>query len=139
MKLKKMISLTLAMCLTIMTMIPVYANNNTDEDLPVKYISSTTYVRTNSRAKIDDSYHYIFNNCSLAIRVISYAGNDDNCTKGGYAVIPSKTERFITNTVHEDGYSACYLSIRSNISGAYTTLSGLWSPDSVGSYPIANP
>lgn len=36
-------------------------------------------------------------------------------------------------------YSQCRLSICTNVSGVTTTLHGKWSPDSIGSYPIANP
>jgi hypothetical protein len=139
MKFKKILSVALLMCTTMVSTIPAYANNSSDTTLPTEYISSTTYVSTEYRAKTDDSYHYIFNQTSIEVRAISYSQNGTNCTKGSYAAIPSNSKRFITNYVYENGYSNCRLSIRSNISGASAILSGKWSPDSVGSYTVANP
>lgn len=131
--------MVLAFSLSVLSVIPVQANNHTDSSLPTQYISSTTYVQTGLRDKEDDTYHYIYNTCSLEVRVISYSQQNNNCTKGSYAVIPSGAQRFITNYVYEWGYRNCKLSIRSNISGASTTLSGYWSPDSIGSCIVANP
>lgn len=140
MKIIKKISATLlVLSLSIATVLPVYANNHGDTKLPSQYISSTTYVHTELRDKYDDSYHYMYNKCSIEVSVISYSQQDNNCTNHGYALIPANSKRFISNYVYEWGYRNCKLSIRSNISGASTTLSGYWSPDSIGSYIVANP
>lgn len=136
---KKTLALCLATCATIFTSIPVYANNYTDSNLPEKYIGYNNYVDTKLRHKKDGSYHYIYSTASVPIRVISYSPDRDNCTKHGYAVIPANSKRFITNYVNERTYSQCRLSICTGVSGVTTTLHGKWSPDSIGSYPIANP
>lgn len=133
----------LAMCIATYTMVvptvSAYANNSGDTNLPSTYISSSTYASTEYRDKYDSTSHYIYNMSSLQIRAISYAQNGTNCTNKNFAVIPANSKRFIYNSIYEWGYRNCRLSIRANISGSAGTLSGLWSPDSVGSYPIANP
>ena len=81
----------------------------------------------------------------LELRVISYSYSNVNRTKNGSAVIPGNSERFINNFIreryndHTENDSRCKLSIRCNISGASGKISGAWSPDSVGSYIVANP
>lgn len=139
MKIKKIIAAALIMCTSIVMATPAYANNSVDSTLPSEYISYTTYVSTELRDKYDSSYHYIYNKCGIQISVLSYSQSNVNCTKSSYALIPANSERFITNYVYEWGYRNCKLSIRGNIPGASVKLEGVWSPDSVGSYPVANP
>ncbi len=144
MKLKKLFAACLAICISASSTVIANATSQ-DSALPTEYISSTTSVYTGWRYKDDATSHYIYNLSGLPIRVISYSYSGVNRTKNGYAVIPSMSQRFIQNYIRErynDGTESdnrCRLSIRSNISGSYTTLSGAWSPDSVGNYPIANP
>lgn len=138
MKIRKIIAAALIMCTSITMAIPAYASSK-DSVLPSEYISSTKYVSTELRNKDNSSYHYIYNKCGIPISVLSYSQSNVNCTKNSYAVIPANSQRFITNYVYEWGYRNCRLTIRGNVGGASVLLKGVWSPDCVGSYPVANP
>lgn len=93
---------------------------------------------TSIRSKEDDSYNYVMNTSGFNLWVVTKAGTDNsNVTRGSYAIIPNG-EWFITNYVYERGYRSCYLDITTAKSGVFGYLSGKWSPDSVGNYPVAN-
>lgn len=143
MKIKKVIALMLVLSAVSSTTITANASAK-DSSFPTDYISSTTSVYSDWRDKENSTSHYIYNLTGIQIRVISYSASNVNRTVNGSAVIPSVSQRFIRNFIwekysdHTESSNKCRLSIRSNISGASTRLSGAWSPDSVGSYPVAN-
>lgn len=144
MKFKKILALCLITCATLSSTMVASADAK-DSTLPTDYISSTKCTFSNWRYKDNYTSHYINNTCALRLRVISYSSSNNNRTCRGSAVIPGNCERFIKNTVREayrdgeEGNTLCRLYIRADISGSSARLSGKWSPDSVGSYPVANP
>lgn len=139
MKLKRILAAAMVAGSVMAATVSVYANNSKDTALPTDYVSSTQCTFTGYRNKEDDSYNYINNEIGLQLRVITYSDDSTNCTKNSSAVIPGNSKRFITNYVHERQFSRCRLYIRADISGSNARLNGKWSPDSVGSYIIANP
>lgn len=138
----KSIALTIAatMCLSI----PVFAEepeargNIQNTQIPEEFIGYASGLNTEWRWKLDDSFHYIQNTSGFDLRVVSKAHSDDsNQTRNGYALVPCG-EYFIANFVHENSKINCYLYIRTSRYGTSGYASGWWSPDSVGSYPVAN-
>ncbi|WP_251389234.1 hypothetical protein [Mediterraneibacter agrestimuris] len=102
--------------------------------------STTQAHETPMRWKDNDSYHYVMNTSGFNLWVISYDRYYNNRTRGLRAIVPGG-EWFITNSVFEDhGYvrDECRLNITSATSGVSGYLKGKWSPDSIGSYPVAN-
>lgn len=80
------------------------------------------------------------NNSGFNLWVISYDRYYNNRTQGLRVIIPGG-EWFITNSVYKaNGYrpDLCRLNITAGTSGVSGYLKGKWSPDSVGSYPVAN-
>lgn len=141
-KRKWLASILLAMVVTMSLNIPVFA------DEPVTIDASNSTIRrtfagytsgfnTNLRRKDDDSYHYINNTSGFYLGVVSKASDDSNCTRNGRAVV-TVGEYFITNYVKENGKNYCRLYITAAYSGTSGYVTGEWSPDSVGSYPIVN-
>lgn len=139
MKLKRILAAAMVAGSVMAATVSVYANNSDDSDLPTEYVSSTQNTYTEYRDKYDASYNYINNEIGLQLRVITYSQSGTNCTKKSSAVIPGNSKRFITNYVYEWGYRNCRLYIRADISGSSGKLKGKWSPDSLGSYIVANP
>lgn len=128
----------IVLSLSVMNVCTVFANNHTDRKIPKQYVSSSHWATTDYADKQDATSHYIYNACGLRVRVVSYAQNGANCTNNSYAVISANSKRFIFNSVWEDGYRNCRLSIRADVSGSSGNVTGWWSPDSIGSYPVAN-
>ena len=88
---------------------------------------------TSSYVKIS----YIKNKCRLYIDGANTKnGPWHNCTVGGYANATRIGQWRIMNYVNENGYDYARLTAWAN-SGA-TRLYGVWSPDSVGTYPSIN-
>ncbi len=144
MKIKKNVAVCIMAC-TVATSTLTASASAKDSVFPTQYISSSSYYVSKWRYKDNTTSHYIKNTSSLELRVISYSYSNVNRTKNGSAVIPGNSERFINNFIreryndHTENDSRCKLSIRCNISGASGKISGAWSPDSVGSYIVANP
>lgn len=111
-----------------------------DSKFPTKFIGYAVSqgCQTGNRLKEDDSYHYVKNDSGFNLWILSRASDGTNHTRGEYAIVPSG-EWFITNYIYErKGESWCYLDITTAQMGITGILSGFWSPDSVGSYPVAN-
>lgn len=135
----------LTMAIVMSLSVPALANNqesrsSSDSTFPSPFIgyAITSGYKTGLREKENDSYHYIKNTSGFNLWVISegYPGYK-NVTNGGHAIVPNG-EYFITNFVSEKGYSKCRLNITTASSGTSGYLTGAWSPDSVGSYPVVN-
>lgn len=142
-KAKRLMSSILAMGMAIALSVPVFADeampmSASDSSFPMTFISSAKSYDTIRRSKDNDSYVYVKNTSGLDLRVRTKAGsNGKNYTKNGSAVVPSG-EWFVANYINENGYTSCYLTISAANAGASGYLKGKWSPDSVGSYPVAN-
>lgn len=62
-----------------------------------------------------------------------------NCTRYGQALIYPGQQRFIAQYVYENDYEYAHLGLLTRYAtDVGTTVTGVWSPDSVGSYPYAN-
>lgn len=131
--------LSCIVCLSMILSVSALAAETRDEELPNKKIefSYNTAAQTRVRNKTNATSHYIYNKSGFNIWVRSLVGNV-NTTLRGHAIIPT-AERFIYNNVYERGYRSCRLDITTATSGTTGILRGVWSPDSVGNYPVANP
>lgn len=142
-KVKKLMSSILAMGMAIALSIPVAADeamplSAVDSEFPIRFISSAKSYDTVKRPKDNASYVYVKNTSGLDLRVRTKAGlNSTNHTKNGSAIVP-RGEWFIANYINEKGYKSCFLTVSAANSGASGYLKGKWSPDSVGSHPVAN-
>lgn len=144
-KTKWLMGSLLSLVLVVALEVPAFAKEpetRTIEDstFPTRFIGYSTSSGYNTilRGKDDKSYHYIMNTSGFNLWVISKAGRDkSNQTIGGHAIVPNG-EWFIANLIKERGYSTCYLNITTATSGTSGYLSGKWSPDSVGNYPVVN-
>lgn len=116
--------------------------NTTDELLPngkiYWYGLVPNYLNTRLREKWDYSSHYIYNQTDIRLRVKSLDGNGVDRTEGKEAISKPNLEMLVNNLIKENGSSICQLQISVTKLGDSTILKGLWSPDSVGHYPIAN-
>lgn len=133
---------TLCLCLCLIgntaTAFAADENNHQDSTLPYEFIGYLASADTIGRKKMDDSSVYIESTTAFDLKVVVMVNSKVNCTYKGYAIVP-KAKRLIHNTVYEEGYTSCYLRISAADSGETGMLTGKWSPDSVGSYPYANP
>lgn len=125
-------------CLTTVMPFSVLAGNIGDSKLPEKFISYTGWADTSYRNKNDYTSHYIMNNSGFDLWVISQNVDKKNLTVRGHAIVRGG-EWFIYNKIKEKGFNSCRLHISTATSGTSGKLSGKWSPDSVGNYPVANP
>ncbi len=98
---------------------------------------------TSGRDKNDSSSCFvqiksITKNCRMYIdgRKTLKKGTWTNCTVGGYATAKKVGKWRIKNTVHESGYGAARLTAWANVGAS--TVKGVWSPDSIGSYTAIN-
>lgn len=150
--LKKVILAGMALMIALMTMIvPASAANNGDTyfSLNVK-TSSNDY--TGAREKQDASGTYVYyknpeNGLSGPVKFRVMGSNSQsspallatNYTRNGYGTISKGQERFIWQNVYENGKKYAFLSTPKVASGdPIGTATGLWSPDSVGSYTYCN-
>lgn len=138
MKIKRII-VAVVMMMTCIGALPIttYASVR-DSTIPSSFVSYSQWMYTSSRNKDDYSYVYVKNTAGFDFYLQVLSGNV-NCTGSGHAIVPSSAERFVTNYVKERNFSNCRLHISSARSGVSGYTRGAWSPDSVGSYPVANP
>lgn len=124
---------------TAMVSLPVFADETSDTQLPTTKIgfSFTQAANTGFRPKTNTTSHYIKNTSGFNLWVRSMNSGGTNLTVNDHAIVPV-AERFIRNLVYEKGNRNCKLNVTTAVSGTTGTLRGLWSPDSVGSYPNAN-
>lgn len=134
---KSLVALVMAGCMIVPSM-TVFASAK-DSTFPSEFVSWNTKVDTRPRVKDNSSYHYVCNNSSIPLWIESIGESGTNCTKGNHAIVPYSSERFITNYVYEWKEETCFLRIYAGKQNVGARLSGRWSPDSVGSYPVANP
>lgn len=118
--------------------LPVFASAH-DSTIPHTFIgySYSSGLNTDVRAKEDKTWNYVNNTSGFNLWVETHATDGSNQTKGGHAIVPTG-QYFITNYVKETHHDYCYLNITTANQGTSGWLSGAWSPDSVGSYPVVN-
>ena len=135
---KKLLTLFTVCCLGMSMTVPVMANNSTDTTLPEKFVDSSRHVQTGLRSKQDKTPHYVYNTSKFGYQVISYNENFVNHTVNKTATVAAGKKRFVRNTIYKDGFRKCRLDITVAKVGTSGNVQGIWSPDSVGSYPYAN-
>ncbi len=150
---KKIISVVLCL-LSIATLfiIPVSANNHTDTNFSFNLPATYKYiVNLNGRIKQDATGSYILSDSTNVSegalfsihgynsQYPSSASQVTNCTKNTSARIWPGQARRIRQYVYEWGYTYAFIggSAITN-AGVGHELTGVWSPDSVGSYPYCN-
>ena len=114
-----------------------YASNHSDEVF-LFLVSPGIIGKSGYRNKEDSSGVYV-NYQSGPAGIVFYVLSPDNQVQNsgtGAAVMYVGQQRRIHTHVYENGYTSCALA--SNNSTATGYASGLWSPDSVGTYPWAN-
>lgn len=74
----------------------------------------------------------------MPLTSISIEGGYRNCTKNDSAVIYAGQKRRIRQYVYEWGYPYAFIGLAPSSGQSGLTISGRWSPDSVGSDPYAN-
>lgn len=74
----------------------------------------------------------------MPLTSISIEGGYRNCTKNDSAVIYAGQKRRIRQYVYEWGYPYAFIGLAPSSGQSGLTISGKWSPDSVGSDPYAN-
>lgn len=142
-KIKRLVGVILAMAMIMSFSIPVFASepetrSSVDSTIPRTFIGYSSGLDTGTRYKEDYSYIYISNTAGFNLKVVAKATvNNSNQTRGKYAIVPIG-EYFITNSVRENGYDRCFLNIKTATVGTSGYVTGKWSPDSVGSYPVVN-
>lgn len=141
MNLKKVVSVLCvsALVLTVPTK-PVFAKNYTDTafELGVKYgVSELTPAREKQDAS--STYVYFQSGPSRGVNFMVWgktANGPQNDTKKTAIIYPG-TKRFIHQFVYERGRRWC--SLGATATSETGIARGLWSPDSIGNYPVANP
>lgn len=141
MNLKKVVSVLCvsALVLTVPAK-PVFAKNYTDTsfELGVKY---GVIELTPAREKQDASSTYVYfqSGPSRGVNFMVWgetANGRQNDTKKTAIIYPG-TKRFIHQFVYERGRRWCRLG--TTVTSETGVARGLWSPDSIGNYPVANP
>lgn len=137
---KKMVALLMVVGMGCTGIQAQAAGNISDEELPTKKIefSFATAAQTRLRQKLDKTSHYIKNTSGFDLWVRSLSSTNENCTYKFHAIVKSG-EWFIWNEVGERKFTQCKLDISTATAGTTGILRGVWSPDSVGNYPVANP
>lgn len=150
--LKKVLLVGMALMIALMTMIvPASAANNGDTDFSLK-VRTTLNDYTGAREKQDDSGTYVYyksgtNGLTGAVK-FRVMGSDSqstpsllatNYTRNSYGTISVGQKRLISQYVYENNKTYAFLSTPKVASGDPTgTATGVWSPDSVGSYTYCN-
>lgn len=137
MKLKRVCAFCAAALMLAGSALPASAANTGDSLWQYEISYNRMSYTTGARDKQDDSATYVFYEngtpSSLACDVLN-SENQSMCKKIGS--IKKGQEGFIAQYVYEKGYRKAKLKVTS--STTYGGAGGLWSPDSVGSYPYIN-
>lgn len=143
MNLKKVVSVLCvsALVLTVPAK-PVFAKNYTDTAFELGVDFNTRIPITPAREKQDASSTYVYFQSGpsrgVNFMVFGKTGPDtyQNDTKKTAIIYPG-TKRFIHQFVYERGRRWC--SLGTTATSETGVARGLWSPDSIGNYPVANP
>ena len=141
------ISLFVVVLATLVTATAMTASaaETSDTALPSSYITYTGGANTTVRSKTNTTSVYMYNKSGMTLWVWANGGSkpgnpalyDAGTTIGGHAnVMPGQYK--VRTLIYEKGYRTAWLNITTATSGVAGNCSGLWSPDSIGSYPSAN-
>lgn len=145
MKKKKLLAIFGVLILTLsFVMVPVSANNHKDEGF-IFYLDGVSASVTKMREKQDASSTYVAVDYTpsggakfsvLGVKLGNHGSTSVNCTKNNYVILYGGQTRLVRQYVYERGYTLCELF--GDVAKLKGKTYGLWSPDSVGSYPYAN-
>ncbi len=135
--------LTATSLLSIPFSVSASTTDSTFSNKPVGFTFDQAYISP-KRVKDNSSTVYMKSHVQIALDVrtlgsnVSTGLNGLNCTTNGKAYI-TKGSWFIYNSIKENGL--IYANIQVSTYYKYTSgiVSGAWSPDSFGTYTVANP
>lgn len=117
--------------------------DSTFSDKPVGFTFDQAYTSP-KRVKDNTSSVYMKSNVQIALDVrtlgsnVSTGSNGINYTKNGKAYI-TQGSWFIYNSIKENGCGYANIKVTTYYQNTSGIVSGAWSPDSVGTYTVANP
>lgn len=150
MKIKKLIVIMMLLTSIISSFaISASAKNNKDVEFSYSLPNEGYYkVYGEGHRKEDASGSYVFSNYTNPSGGTYYSihggytesieGGYRNCTKNDSAIIYAGQKRRIRQYVYEWGYPYAFIGLAPSSGQSGLTISGKWSPDSVGSDPYAN-
>lgn len=137
-KLKKVSTMLLIMAVFLsVSSVGAFAANNKDTGYSFT-VGNGRLSRTEYREKTNKTSVYVKSMSGPYITyfyVLAPNGSIQNSGKGVAPIKPGQT-RCIYNHVYENGWRSCALAAINNPYSGQST--GVWSPDTVGSYPHAN-
>lgn len=145
MKSKKILAAICAASLLVSNMsLTSFANNSSDTAFDFNFNYLATVCRTEGREKLDDSSCYIkaskLPSGGMEVRIngahMQYKDTWKNVTVNNAWISKTGVGRFIQQLVYENGYA--YAQLEGRKSNQTQDAAGVWSPDSVGNYPILN-
>lgn len=140
-KAKRLLSLAAAavMMSGILAM-PASAANIQDTAWGFAVTSINTEYRTPLREKTNASGVYVFYKTGTESTLWCDVLNSENQseTRGKIGYVPKGQPRLVMQWVYEDGFRTAKLELGPTQAQGQGGVSGVWSPDSVGSYPYCN-
>lgn len=139
-KLKRMLALGAAALMSVSALtVPASASNYKDTYWSFSVDANKRPHRTELREKTDASGVYVYYKSGtmdgVACDVLN-SENDSMCKK--YGIVYKGQKRRVAQYVYENGFRWCKLELTSDKIYSGAGGSGVWSPDSVGSYPYCN-
>ena len=148
---KRTVAIFFVLIMVVSMSATVFAANTTNTEFTNFFVEDWDENRLTPREKMDSSSHYFTytTGAPVTVRVVSY-GTTTHTTTGGanvtysngqtvsYVACRRGTQYNVHNLVNERGYTWASLGLMT----LYTSMgdiSGMWSPDSVGTYISARP
>lgn len=142
---------TMLMAVTILTAsaIPALAANTGDASISNFTISALVYTPITARSKTDSTpvYLYYTGGSNSSVKVQTQGGGTLSGSFSNYTLSSSSAATYVTcrinvqysihSSIHESGLSFARLGFRSQNTALPETISGVWSPDSAGTYADA--
>ncbi len=139
MKLKRVCAFCASVLMLASSALPASAANIEDEEWKYSISYNQMSYTTELRAKENASGTYVYYQggtpTSLSCDVLNAYGKS-MCRKIGS--IKRYNKGLIAQYVYEEGYHSASLKVTAPSSTTYGGAEGVWSPDSVGSYPYIN-
>lgn len=139
-KLKRLLALGAAALMSVSALtVPASASNYKDTYWSFSVDASRQPHRTELREKTDATGVYVYYKAGTMDGVVCDVLNSENdsmCQNTG--IVYKGKERLVAQYVYENGFRWCKLELTSDKIYSGAGGSGVWSPDSVGSYPYCN-
>lgn len=141
MKIKRLVAaLSAVLCLASFAGLSASAAETKDKVYKFNYIEKGWVYFTETRPKTNTTgtyVSYLTGNTQPKGTYYSVWSAGENDTRNGAGIIYPGQKRKLAQFVYEKGKRDCYLGVSPNGYNS-SEISGVWSPDSVGSYPYAN-